>query len=208
MKVAIFGATGRTGRLLLNDAVERGWEVSILVRDPAKLSANHEISVFVGDSRSLHSVNSVIQGVDAVFSCLAVADISGPATDLSDCIKTIVEAMGVQGIKRIIHVGSAGELDHPGGGYRNQEGLPDYLQYVSIEQVRCYEALRESGLDWTVMCPSWLQEDIPVGKYRYEIEDLPDGSEETGYADLARLMVEMVDRPESIRQRVGIVSFR
>lgn len=208
MKVAIFGANGRTGRLLLKEAVERGWDVRILVRDPAKLRALDGVSVFVGDSRSLHSVNSAIQGVDAVFSCLAMADITGPATDLSDCIKTTVEAMSQQGIQRIIHVGSAGELDHPGGGYRNQEGLPDFLQYVSIEQVRCYEALRDSDLDWTVMCPSWLQEDIPVGKYRYEIEDLPDGSEETGYADLARLMVEMVDRPESIRQRVGIVGFR
>lgn len=208
MKAAIFGATGRTGRLLLKEAASRGWDTRVLVRDEAKLVATDGVSVVVGDARSLPDVTSTIEGVDTVFSCLAMSDTSVPATDLSDCMDTIIQAMRFQGVRRIIGIASAGELDHPEGGYRNKEGLPDFLQHVTANQIRCYEALRDSGLEWTLMCPSWLQEDILAGNCQFAFEDLPQGSNETGYADLARTMADLVDNPESIRQRVGIVSFR
>lgn len=209
MKVAMFGATGRTGRLLLLEAVAREWAISVLVRDPVKLERTNGISVVVGDARSLPEVVSTIKGADAVFYSLAMSDTTIPATDLSDCIKTIVRAMHEQGIKRIIGIASAGELDHPEGGYRNKEGLPDFLQYITADQIRSYEALRDSGLEWTLMCPGWLKDDIPVGRCKFEYEDLPQGSsDETGYADLACTMADLVDRPESYKKRVGIVSFR
>ncbi len=208
MKVAIFGATGRTGKLLLEEAAGRGWDINVLVRDQAKLNAADGVSVVVGDARSLPEVTSTIEGVDAVFSCLAMSDISVPATDLSDSMNTIIRAMLEQGVQRIIGIASAGELDHPEGGYRNKEGLPDFLRYVSADQIRSYEALRDSGLEWTLMCPGWLREDIPAGRCQFEFEDLPIGSEEASYADLARTMADLVDRPESFRKRVGILSFR
>ncbi len=208
MKTAIFGATGRTGKLLLKETAARGWVSRVLVRDPAKIEHTEGISVHVGDARSLPDVISTIEGVDAVFYCLGMADITLPATDLSDSVKTIIHAMRDQNVKRLVGIASAGELDHPDGGYRNKEGLPDYLKHVSAEHVRNYEALRDSGLAWTLMCPVFLIEDIPVGRGHYMFEDLPQGSYETGYADLARTMADLVDRPESFGKRVGIVSFR
>jgi putative NADH-flavin reductase len=162
----------------------------------------------MGDARSLPDVISTIDGVDAVFCCLGMADVSKPATDFSDCVKTIIRAMRDERVARIIAVGSAGELDHPDGGYRNRVGLPDYLRYVSAEGVRNYEALRDSGLIWTLMCPTYLKEDISVGRGQFAIEDLPQGSYETGYADLARTMADLVDDRSSFGKRVGIVSFR
>lgn len=208
MRVAIFGATGRTGRLLLEESKGRGWDVSVLVRDPAKLHSTEEISIVIGDARSLPEVSRTVEGADAVFCCLAMSDTTVPATDLSDCVKTIIRAMPKKGVKRFIGIASAGELDHPDGGYRNKEGLPEFLQYVTADQIRCYEALLDSGLEWTLMCPGWLEEGIPVGRGKYAFEDLPEGSMETGYADLARTMADLVEEQESFRKRVGIVSFR
>lgn len=207
MKIAVFGATGRTGGRLLDEAAARGWEIRALVRDPAKLR-REGISAHVGDARSLPDVRATIEGVDAVFSCLAMADASQPATDLSESVATIVRAMRDRRVARIVTVASAGELDHPDGGYRNREGLPDSLRHVSAEHIRHHEILRDSGLRWTMMCPAYLAEDIPVGRGRIAFEDLPPGSFETGYADLARTMVGLVDQPESFGKRVGIVSFR
>lgn len=208
MKTAVFGATGKTGRLLLKEAAAREWASRVLARDPTKLQRAEGISVHVGDARSLPDVISTIEGVDAVFCCLGMADVSKPATDLSDSVKTIIRAMHDERVERIIAIASAGELDHPDGGYRNREGLPDSLKHVSAEHVRNYEALRDSGLRWTLMCPAFLKEDISVGRGQFAFEDLPQGSFETGYADLARTMADLVDKPESFGKRVGIVSFR
>lgn len=153
-------------------------------------------------------MTETLDGVAAVFSRLAMSDVSVPGTDLSGCAKTTIAAMKDCGVDRIVAVASAGELDHPDGGYRSKEGLPEFLQHVNFEQIRRYEAHRDSGLAWTLVCPGWLNEDIPPGRGRYALESLPQGSDETGYADLALTMALPMDRPESFRKRVGNVSFR
>lgn len=151
---------------------------------------------------------ATVEGADAVFCCLGMDDISVPTTDFSNSVRTIIQVMRQARVDRIIAIASAGELAHPDGGYRNKDGLPDWLKHASAEGVRVYEALRDSGLRWTLMCPAFLKEDIPVGRGRFQFEDLPEGGVETGYADLACTMVDLVDKPESFGKRVGIVSFR
>lgn len=208
MKTAVFGATGKTGRLILDEIAAGGWTCSVLVRNREKLARPEGLTVIEGDARSLSEVRQTIARVDVVFSCLAMSNIFAPATDLSDAVKTIVQAMRDEGVRRLIAVASAGVLDHPTGGYRNKEGFPDILKHVQAEHIRILEALRASRLDWTLMCPVYLQEDIPRGKGRYAFETLPPGSDETGYRDLAQMMVALVDDVESFQKRVGIVSFR
>ena len=208
MKIAILGATGQTGRRLLDVARARGWRAQVLVRDPAKLSDRSDLAVQVGDARSAADVRAVLSGVEAVFFCLGMADISRPATDLSDSLRTVIDAMQAHGPRRILAVAAAGALPHPAGGYRNQHGLPPHLQHISAEHVRNYEALRDSGLCWTLMCPVFLRADIPAGQGQYLFEDLPAGSRETGYADLALTMADLVNDPAAFERRVGIVSFR
>ena len=119
-----------------------------------------------------------------------------------------MDAVRALGIRRLLAIAAAGVLDHPTGGYRNKEGLPAYLANVSAEHVRNYETLRDSGLDWTLMCPGFLKEDLPLGQGLYLFEDLPPGSNETGYNDLAASMTALVKDTSSYGRRVGIVSVR
>jgi hypothetical protein len=135
-------------------------------------------------------------------------DISISATDFSECVRCIVDVMHDLGIRRVLAIVSAGVLDAPSAGYWNKDRLPAYLANVSAEHVRNYETLRDSDLDWTLMCPAYLKEDIPVGHAQYLFEDLPSGSNETGYKDLAATMTALVDDASSHGRRVGIVSFR
>ena len=180
----------------------------MLVRNREKLTHPVGLHVVEGDARSLSHIKQAIAGVDVVFSSLAMSNIFVPATDHSDAVKTIIQGMHDAGVRRVIAVASAGVLDHPAGGYRNKEGLPDILQHIESENVRILEALRASDLDWTLMCPVYLREDIPRGRGRTLLEDLPPGSDETGYADLAQSMVALADNPQTFRKRVGIVSVR
>lgn len=206
--IAVFGATGRTGRRLIADALGRGMRVVALARDPARLAPQPYLQVLAGDARDPAATGRAIAGSDAVLCCLGMQDITVPATDFSDSVKTIVAAARANAIRRIIAIASAGVLPHPAGGLRNQHGLPAYLANVAPEHTRNYQTLRDSGLDWTLMCPVDLKEDIPSGHGRIAFEDLPAGSSETGIADLAQAMLDLIPRTDSFGKRVGIASSR
>jgi putative NADH-flavin reductase len=208
MRVALLGATGKTGALVLQDCLRRGWHVQALVRDKSKLPDREALTCVQGDARSREAVARVLAGSTAVLCCLGMHDISLSATDFSESVRCVVDVMHDLGIRRLLAIASAGVLNHPTGGYRNKEGLPPYLANVSTEHVRNYETLRDSGLNWTLMCPGFRKEDIPVGHGQHLFEDLPSGSDETGYKDLAATMTAFVEDANSYGRRVGIVSFR
>lgn len=216
MAIVLFGATGRTGRLVLAEARARGWPVRALVRSAGKLPAAPDLVVREGDTRDAAAVQALLEGAGgkqgragAVICTLGMSDITVPATDFSDSVKTIVAAMKATGVRRIVAVASAGVFEAPGGGYRNQQpGFPAYLANISAEHVRNYETLRDSGLDWTLMCPMTLVDDIPAGSSKFEVGAVPPGSEETGVADLAKTICDLLTDRASLGKRVGIVSFR
>lgn len=93
MKVAIFGAAGRTGMPLVQQALEEGHEVVALVRTPSKLSiGNQRLTIVQGDVTHLADVERVIQGVDAVLSVLGHVKGSEPDV-LTHAIHNIITAM-------------------------------------------------------------------------------------------------------------------
>lgn len=73
MKLLIFGATGGTGRQLVDQALQQGHEVTAFVRNPAKFATRHEkLKVLKGNVMDCHSVGAAVAGQDAVFSALGV----------------------------------------------------------------------------------------------------------------------------------------
>jgi putative NADH-flavin reductase len=73
MKLLIFGATGATGRQLVEQALEQGHEVTAFVRSPAKVTTKHErLKLVKGNIMDCHSVGAAVAGQDAIFSALGV----------------------------------------------------------------------------------------------------------------------------------------
>jgi putative NADH-flavin reductase len=204
MVIALFGATGRTGRLVLERLLAHGDQVRALARDTGKLAARPGLAAFDGDARDVPAVRRVVEGADAVVCCLGMHDITVPATDFSESVRGIVEAAGAAGVRRIVAIASAGVLADARGGLRNQYGLPTVLANVAAEHTRNLRTLEASGLDWTLMCPIDLV-DAPAGTARWAFEDLPAGPH-TGYADLADTIVAMLGRRDAHGRRVGVVS--
>ena len=204
MMIALFGATGRTGRLVLERLLARGDRVRALARDPGRLAPHPGLAAFGGDARDAQAVRQVVEGADAVVCCLGMHDITVPATDFSDSVRGIVEAARAAGVRRIVAIASAGVLADARGGLRSQHGLPAAFANVAAEHARNLRTLEASGLDWTLLCPIDLVE-APAGTARWAYEDLPAGSH-TGYADLADTIVEMLGRRDAHGRRVGVVS--
>jgi putative NADH-flavin reductase len=123
VRLAIFGATGRTGRYLTELALNAGHEVVVLVRDPAKLKLSHGRLRVVGDARDFDRVLEVVQGAGAVLSTLGPRRNSpsdGEAHVIA--VQNVIEAMRRTGVRRLVTVLGAA-VDFPG----DQKGLFDRL---------------------------------------------------------------------------------
>lgn len=205
MRVALFGGTGQVGRIVLQRLLERGDRVIALSLHPEKLPPVEHLEAILGDARDLAAVREAVRGADAVASCLGMANFSVPATDLSDAFKTILEAMALEGVRRLVFIGSSGLLDHPEGGLRHDHNLPEYLRHVAAEQVRMLEAIRATDLDWTMLCPvTFTSEDRPTERL-FVVEDLA-SSDLAHTRDIASLLVEELGSQAHVGKRLGVAS--
>lgn len=93
MKLAVFGATGGTGRQLVELALEGGHTVTVLVRHPATFPLQHEcLAVLQGDVRTLANVEAAVADQDAILSALGTNQ-RGPVSICRDGIEQILMAM-------------------------------------------------------------------------------------------------------------------
>ena len=111
MHLTVFGATGRTGRPLVAQALAAGHHVTALVRTPAKLDLAHpNLTVVQGDVTDAEAVARVVDGADAVLSALGPVK-GGPASMLTQATRNVIAAMRQHGVQRVVIVSGAGVPD-------------------------------------------------------------------------------------------------
>ncbi len=113
MNIAIFGASGATGKLLTTRCLTSGYNVTALVRTPSKFrmpadSANR-LRVIEGNAFDSSAVRQTIEGADVVLSALGARSLKKEDV-LERAVPLIVSAMQQTGVRRIIVLGSAGAL--------------------------------------------------------------------------------------------------
>lgn len=117
MKVTVFGATGRTGRLVVARALDAGHEVTVLVRDPARApvaaGAGDRLQVVVGDARTATAIAQAIGGADAIVSALGNST-PGPSSLLTDAM-TMITGLAAKYVPNapILTVGTVGTGSSP-----------------------------------------------------------------------------------------------
>lgn len=196
MKVVIFGASGRTGRALVEEALERGHAVRAFARTPAKIEVEHErLEVVHGDVQNAAAVERAVAGVDAVLSAL------GPTGNRSDRqvtngTRNVVDAMERLGVRRIVVTGGAGvpdPMDRPALVDRLVKGLLLLVARNVVEDMRgAVEAVRASDLDWTVVRLPRLTDAPATGRVRADHLG-GDVGIQIGRADVATFLLDELD---------------
>ena len=159
MRILVFGATGGTGKSFTRQALDRGHDVTVFVRDPVKLGISDDrLHTVTGDMLDAASVEAAFQG--EAFDAVAV--IVGmyhrkPQTVVSDGTRNIVTAMQKAGCRRIGVVTSLGCGDSKGQG----SFIARLFQRLSLPEViadkeRQETLVSEAGLDWTFVRPPRL----------------------------------------------------
>jgi putative NADH-flavin reductase len=221
MKLTIFAATGGIGRQVLEQALAAGHDVTAVARNPAKVAA--DVRVIRADlaqpDRAV--LASAVEGADAVLSGLgphsrAEAGIAAPGT------RGIVAAMKAADVRRIVVVSAApaGTVPTPGRPNPPKHDPADgfFMRHVLgpvskvalgpvfADLAEMEDVLRDSGLDWTSVRPPRLTDGPATGAYRTAAGQNLRGGTVVSRADVAALMLAVLDRPETFGQTIGVAN--
>ena len=173
MRILVLGATGGTGRLIVRTALSQGHAVTALVRSKSRagdLGAGargpDDVRLIEGDATSSGSAVAALEGCEGVISALGTA--MSPfkeVTLLSDATSTLVQAMKQQSVRRLVCITGMGAGDSRGhGGFLYDTVLlPVLLRNVYADKDRQEAIIRESGLDWIIVRPTFLNDKPSTG---------------------------------------------
>lgn len=209
MKIAIIGATGFVGSAVLNEALNRGHQVTAIVRNINKITIKNDkltaVSVDAGDSDNLAKV---LAGHDAVVSAYN-AGWTNPNL-YNDFIKgseAIQQAVKLSGVKRLLVVGGAGSLevapgvqmvDTPQFPAEWKSGATAARDYLNILK-------KETGLDWTFISPAAnLHPGKRTGNFRIGTDNPvvdENGKNEISVEDMAAAIIDELENNRFIKRR-------
>ncbi len=203
MKLVLFGATGRTGNELVGQALGAGHEVTVLVRDPAKLRlTDRRLRVVQGDALDTRLVDDVIAGQDAVISVLGHTR-NSPKDIQARAIGGILDAMRQHGVRRIASLTGAGVAsadDPPSAGATVMKTLLRLISRDVLEDaVRSSDLLRASDRDWVIARVPRLVDGPHTGVYRVGTLQLGPGAR-ISRADAADFLLRAVTEDTWLRQ--------
>jgi putative NADH-flavin reductase len=204
VNICLFGATGRVGTIILDNALSTHQHVRVLVRDIKKLnreSAN--LTVIEGNVLNERDIAESLKGAEVVISSLN----TNGSTTLSESMPLIIEQMKCLGMKRIITVGTAGILQARNSPqiYRFQSSESKRSSTRDAEEhLKAYLLLKDSGLDWTIVCPTYLPIGKRVGHYRVKKDVLPENPSSISIYDTGDFTYGQLFTDEFIGERVGL----
>ena len=220
MKLTIFAATGGIGRQLLGQAIAAGHDVTAVARNPQNLSAVPARAV-AADLASVDpaSLQSAVAGADAVLSGLGPRTLS-EAGITSRGTRAIVDAMKATDARRIVVISAApiGTVPSPGrpNPPKHDPGEGFFMRNLLSPMIKTVlrkhyadlalmeDILRDSSLDWTVMRPPRLTDKPLSRNYRSAYGQNLRGGLTISRADVADMMLRVLEQPETINQAIGI----
>ncbi|WP_210529939.1 NAD(P)-dependent oxidoreductase [Rubellimicrobium arenae] len=168
-KILVLGATGGTGRLIVAQAVARGYEVTALVRSLEKGRDLTGARLVIDDARDEAALRNALRGQDAVVSALGTpASPFREVTLLSTATRKLVSAMKAEQVHRLVVITGIGAGDSRGHGGVLFDRLifPLLLRHVYADKDRQEAIIRQSGLDWTIVRPTVLNDRPARGTVR------------------------------------------
>ncbi len=207
MHIALYGATGKSGSRILTELLSRGHQVTAIVRNPAKLSAQPGLTVVEGNVSSGSTIAAKIKGADAVVSAY------GPPPDDTDQLLPVTEhfikAVKEAGTPRFLVVGGAGSLEvAPGVTVIDSGHIPAEWLPIAVSHAKVLKLLQKSNINWTYFSPAGFF--VPgerTGKFRLGTNQLianEQGDSRISLEDYAIALVDELEKPQHERARFTI----
>lgn len=209
MRIAIVGATGRTGRHVVQQALDRGHEVAGVARRPEAIATQHRrLRTFAADVHDPESLADALTGCHAVVSALGIGSSRAPTVVYSEGIANVLATMAAASITRMSVISAA-----PVGPREEQpflEGrvvmpiLDRFFGPTYADMRRMESTLAASRADWVSIRAPRLVDKPATGTYRIASTPLP-RARSLRCADLATALLEVLAR-EDLQRRAAFVA--
>ena len=216
MKILLLGATGRTGKYVVDEALQRGYELNCLVRDAQKIKTVHErLKVFEGSPEKLSDLEQAIKNCEAIINVLNIsrnsdfpwAKLRTSPMFLSVVMKNVIELAEIHKVKRIIACSAWGAAE-------TKKDIPAWFRWLIDksnigltyrDHERQEKLLMSSPLLWTIVRPAGLTDSK---KYQGIIESYnnkPKPKMTINRISLAKYMVEAITN-ETLIGKAPVIS--
>lgn len=209
MKIAVIGATGETGRLVVDQAIQRGHEVIAYVRRPEALEKKQGLSIVAGQLDNQAAFQSAIKGVDAVLCCLGTCSLFNVEI-MQQNLPLVTAAMQGAGVKRLVLLSAYGV-----GETAKSASLPAWVAYKTLmasvykDKEKSEAVLRQTPLKVTGIYPVILTND-PLT----EATEAPNlltvekvvGFPKVSRANVAKVMLDAAEDNQTIGQSILVTT--
>lgn len=200
MRLTIFGATSATGKLLVEKALAKGYEVNAFVRDETKLGiTNPKLNIVCGDALNPAQVEDAVRGSDAVLSTLGPK--GKPTVMAGQSTKHILDAMVKHGVKRLVVVSVAGvAVVQDNRGKNVVSGLIRlFLKDIFDDRENQLAILEASTVEWVAVRVSRLTHEPAIGSVKAFFGN-PSPTLKVTRSDLADFMLGQLTNNEWLRR--------
>jgi nucleoside-diphosphate-sugar epimerase len=199
--VAVIGGTGKAGKYLVKQLLLQNFHINLLHRKPETLPFDNPlIEVVKGDARDYSAAYTLLNGCDAVLSCLSQP--VGEPTIFSDATRNILKAMAVHNISRYITTAGL-NVDTPADQKSAQTQLGTNWMYENFpattkdRQVE-YQLLADSTIDWTMVRLPLITQTDDISEIVISLVDCPGNS--ISATNLALFMIRALSDDGFVKQ--------
>ncbi|GAB4536960.1 MAG: SDR family oxidoreductase [Pleurocapsa sp.] len=206
MRVIIYGATGKIGRLCVDKALNAGHEVTAFARYPGKLDPRERLEKVRGDILDRDKVLTSMPGHDAVLTVFGAPLNWSTITSVPDLCThgtiNIVNAMLKHKVKRLICMTGIGAGDSKGHGRFVFDNLilPILLGRIYADKNLQETLVMESNLDWTIVRPAELTDESESNNYRVLVDLKGKKASTIARADVADFLVGQLESDRYLHQ--------
>jgi putative NADH-flavin reductase len=207
MRVLVIGAAGRTGRLVVEQALGHGHDVTAFVRDTDLDAAHPRLTHLRGDVLDFDAVSGAVAGHSAL--ALAVGRGGRSAAGLHEAAAgNVIHAMALHGASRLAVLSAAGAFARTDPnlsfGFRAQIATTLRSLYDDLERME--RRVMASDLDWTIVRPVGLSDTPATGHYRISRDgSIPAKVSRISRADVAAVMLKALET-DLYRRRAVVVA--
>ena len=207
MKVALIGSAGNIGSRILQEALNRGHEVTAIVHNKMPPLDRPKLKKVKGDVHDPEALSKLLAGHDAVIASYNLSLPKGP-----EGARDIVEAVRKSGVKRLLWVGGAGTMDAtPGTALVDMPGFPAEVRPHALPMREFYSDVlkNQTAFSWTFLGPAVIiQAGERTGEFRVQADLILQGADggpsRISYEDYAVAMVDELEKPSHNGKRFTV----
>ncbi|MEE9364148.1 MAG: NAD(P)H-binding protein [Cellulophaga sp.] len=214
MKIFLLGATGRTGKLVLQLAIKKGYKVNCLVRNPEKIEIQNNISIFKGSPSCVDDLRKAMEGCNCIISVLNISrnsdfpwsKIRTPKYFLSDVMSKTLAIATDKNVQRIIICSAWGVSE-------TKHEIPKWFKWliensnIAIayeDHERQEKLLQQATLNWTIVRLAGLTNSNKKQTVRESFNNNPRPKLTISRLALAKYMIETIEKENSIGKKVVV----